>query len=98
MNRENEAEAAWKNTEELKYNLQSKYMEQEDKWKKSLGPELYKEKASILNVDTQSRQRLTQYTKESVISREEANGIAHLLFKDGKGHIHDSWRQGFFFD
>ena len=50
--RENEAQAAWKNTDQLKYNLQSKYMEQEDKWKKSIGPDLYNEKSSILNVDT----------------------------------------------
>ena len=37
-------------------------------------------------------------TEESQITLEEANGIKNLLFKDGKGHLHDSWMQGFFFD
>ena len=37
-------------------------------------------------------------TSEQQITREESMGIMHLLFKDGKGHLHDSWKQGFFFD
>lgn len=28
----------------------------------------------------------------------ESEGIKHLLFKDGKGHLHDSWKQGFYHD
>lgn len=28
----------------------------------------------------------------------ESMDISKLLFKDGKGHLHDSWKQGFFFD
>lgn len=49
---EHEAKAAWKKTDQLNYNLKSTFMDQEDKWKKTIGSELYKEKASILNVDT----------------------------------------------
>jgi hypothetical protein len=37
-------------------------------------------------------------TREKVISREDSSGIFKLLFKDGKGHLHDSWKQGFYFD
>lgn len=29
---------------------------------------------------------------------QESQGITKLLFKDGKGHLHDSWKQGFYFD
>ena len=39
-----------------------------------------------------------RYISEDVISREESMGINQLLFKDGKGHLHDSWKQGFFMD
>lgn len=44
------------------------------------------------------RQKISQLTNESTISREESQGISELLFKDGKGHLHDSWKQGFYFD
>lgn len=37
-------------------------------------------------------------TREEPIQREESQNIAKLLFKDGKGHLHDSWKQGFYFD
>jgi len=37
-----EAHAAWKRIEELDYNLICPYMDHEDKWKKSIGPDLYK--------------------------------------------------------
>lgn len=37
-------------------------------------------------------------TEEKLISREESALIQKLLFKDGKGHLHDSWKQGFYFD
>jgi hypothetical protein len=37
-------------------------------------------------------------TTENAISREESKGISELLFKDGNGHLHDSWKQGFYFD
>ena len=44
------------------------------------------------------RQQIGRCTTEQVISREESAGINVLLFKDGKGHLHDSWKQGFYFD
>jgi hypothetical protein len=39
---EQEASAAWKNIEELNYNLISKFMDNEDKWRLQLGQNLYK--------------------------------------------------------
>lgn len=42
--------------------------------------------------------RINTCTIEQIITAEEARGIKHLLFKDGAGHLHDSWMQGFFFD
>ena len=52
---EQEAAAAWKAKDELTYNLLSKFMDHEDKWKKTLGQDLYKEKANILAVDSKMR-------------------------------------------
>lgn len=72
------------------------YMDTQDKWKKSIGSDLYKQ--TNLNVNPSMRQMIGNATDESVISREESNGINQLLFKDGKGHLHDSWKQGFYFD
>ena len=71
-------------------------MDHEDVWKKSIGFDLYKH--INLNVDPTMRQRIGQCISENVISREESIGMSHLLFKDGKGHLHDSWRQGFYMD
>ena len=51
-----------------------------------------------MNVDPGMRQKIGMCTNESIISREESQGINQLLFKNGKGHLHDSWKQGFFFD
>ncbi len=73
-------------------------MDQEDKWKKTLGQDLYKEKANMLAVDPSMRQKISTHTREDMITREESQGITQLLFKDGKGHLHDSWKQGFHFD
>ena len=95
---EQEAQAAWKRKEEVHYNLLSKYMDQEDKWKKTLGQDLYKDKGNMLAVDPAMRQRISTQTKEDQILMEESQGITQLLFKGGKGHLHDSWKQGFFFD
>lgn len=53
--REQEAAAAWKNKDEVAYNLLSKFMDQEDKWKRTLGQDLYKEKANMLAVDASMR-------------------------------------------
>ena len=52
---EQEAAAAWKNKDEVSYNLLSKFMEKEDKWKRTLGNDLYKDKANILAVDSSMR-------------------------------------------
>lgn len=52
---EQNKEANWKKSSELDYNLNSKYMDFEDKWKKALGQDLYKEKATNLAVDPQMR-------------------------------------------
>ena len=37
-------------------------------------------------------------TNEEPIQRDETMRINKLLFKNGKGHLHDSWKQGFYFD
>ena len=87
---------AWKRMDELTCNLDSNFMEYEDVWKQALGSNLYK--STSMNVDQSIRQRMNMYTKEQQITREESVGIMHLLFKEGKGHLHDSWKQGFFFD
>lgn len=71
-------------------------MDHEDKWRATLGPDLYKQ--TNLNVDPQMRSRIAQNTREQIITRDESLEISKLLFKDGKGHLHDSWKQGFFFD
>ena len=39
---EQEAKAAFKQPEELDYNLKSGFMENEDKWRVAMGPDLYK--------------------------------------------------------
>ena len=65
-------------------------MDHEDKWKLALGSELYK--STNLNVDSQMRSKIAQNTREEIISRDESKEISHLLFKDGKGHLHDSWK------
>ena len=64
---EQEAAAAWKKKEEITYNLLSKFMDQEDKWKKTIGQDLYKEKANMLAVDPSMRQRISQATREEPI-------------------------------
>ena len=86
----------WKKMDELTCNLESNFMEYENVWKQALGANLYS--SNSMNVDQSVRQRMNMHTKEQQISREESMGIMHLLFKDGKGHLHDSWKQGFFFD
>ena len=63
-----------------------------------MGPDIYKDRANLLAVDPQIRQMIIQKTVETDIQMNESNSIAKLLFKDGKGHLHDSWKQGFFFD
>ena len=93
-----QAMTEWKTKEQLSYNLNSEFMDYEDKWKQALGQDLYKERANSLAVDPSMRQRIIQLTTESNITREESLNIQKLLFKDGKGHLHDSWKQGFFFD
>lgn len=40
--RDAEASAAWKQTSELHYNLHSQFMDTQDKWRQSLGSEIYK--------------------------------------------------------
>ena len=52
---EQEAAAAWKGKDELTYNLLSKFMDQEDKWKKTIGQDLYREKANMLAVEPAMR-------------------------------------------
>ena len=73
-------------------------MDYEDKWRNNVGADLYKEKANMLAVDAQLRQLIIHSTTEENISIQESGQIASLLFKDGKGHLHDSWKQGFYFD
>lgn len=91
-----ETSANFKKQEELSYNLFCPYMDQEDKWKKALGQDLYKQ--NTVAIHPSMRQQIGKMTAEAPISIEESKGITHLLFKDGKGHLHDSWKQGFFFD
>ena len=50
---EQEASAAWKQIEELNYNLINKFMDNEDKWRQQLGQDLYK--TNNLNVDAVMR-------------------------------------------
>lgn len=38
------------------------------------------------------RQRISQMTNELPIQRDETMRINKLLFKGGKGHLHDSWK------
>jgi hypothetical protein len=71
-------------------------MDHSDKWRQALGSDIYK--SNSLNVDSSMRQRVTQFTAEMPITRQESDGVSHLLFKGGKGFLHDSWKQGFFFD
>jgi hypothetical protein len=71
-------------------------MDNEDPGKKSLGSELYKQ--ANLNVDSSMRSRISSQTAEQPITRDESNLVNNLLFKGGKGHLHDSWKQGFYFD
>jgi len=59
-----------------------------------LGSNLYQNN----QINPQISNKIAMNTEESPITLEEANGIKNLLFKDGKGHLHDSWMQGFFFD
>lgn len=73
-------------------------MDYEDKWRQVLGNNLYKDVASNLGIDSNMNNQIAMHSVEMPISAEEARGIKHLLFKDGQGHIHDSWMQGFFFD
>jgi len=40
------------------YNLNSEFMDFEDKWKQALGPDLYKDRATSLAVDPSMRQRI----------------------------------------
>lgn len=93
---EQEAKAAFKKQEELDYNLICPYMDHQDKWRQAMGSELYKQ--TTLNISPGMRQQIGRCTNESPISMEESRGINCLLFKDGKGHLHDSWKQGFYFD
>ena len=48
---EQEEKAAWKNKDQLSYNLLNKFMDNEDKWKLTIGQDLYKDKANMLSVD-----------------------------------------------
>jgi len=73
-------------------------MDHYDIWKQNLGTDLYKERANLLAIDHSTRQLIQQRTSESNISMQESKEIARLLFKEGKGHLHDSWKQGFYFD
>lgn len=52
----------------------------------------------MLAVDPSMRQHIANSTIEETIQRDESLNILKLLFKDGKGHLHDSWKQGFYFD
>lgn len=45
----------WKTKEQLDYNLNSEFMDFDDKWKQNLGSDLYKERANMLAVDSQTR-------------------------------------------
>ena len=47
-------------------------MDYEDKWKKNLGNDLYKDRANILAVDSQTRSMIIQATSESNISMNES--------------------------
>ena len=96
--KQQQAAEEWKTKDQLNYNLNSDFMDYNDKWKKNLGNDLYKDRANALAVDPQMRQIIIQQTEEINISPQESNEINKLLFKDGKGHLHDSWKQGFFFD
>ena len=53
-----QAAAEWKTKEQLAYNLNSEFMDFEDKWKQALGPDLYKDRATSLAVDPSMRQRI----------------------------------------
>jgi len=53
-----QATAEWKTKEQLAYNLNSEFMDFEDKWKQALGPDLYKDRATSLAVDPSMRQRI----------------------------------------
>ena len=54
---EQESAEAWKKIDEIECDLSSSYMDHEDKWKKALGANLYKQ--TNLNVDGGQRQRIS---------------------------------------
>lgn len=67
---EKEAITSFKKPEELDYNLICPYMDQEDKWKKALGNDLYK--VTNLNVNASLRQQITRCSNEFAIGMEES--------------------------
>ena len=73
-------------------------MDTDNKWRVVLGNNLYRDIPQNMGVSSQVISNIGLNTSESQITADEAKGIKHLLFKDGKGHLHDSWMQGFFFD
>lgn len=93
-----QAAAEWKRTDQLEHNLNSRFMDYDDVWRKVLGPNLYKDIPNNLAVDSGMNNKISMNTSEIQIGAEESKGIKHLLFKDGQGHLHDSWMQGFYFD
>lgn len=73
-------------------------MDYEDEWRQVLGANLYKDIPNNLTTDSAMQSKINMHTSEARISTNEAKGITNLLFKDGQGHLHDSWMQGFYFD
>ena len=92
------ADAEWKTVDQLEENLNNKMMDTDNKWRVVLGNNLYRDIPQNMGVSSQVISNIGLNTSESQITADEAKGIKHLLFKDGKGHLHDSWMQGFFFD
>lgn len=66
--KQQQAQAEWRTTEQLSYNLNSDFMDFKDKWKQNLGADLYKDRANSLAVDSNMRQMIIQKTVESNIS------------------------------
>ena len=50
-----QAHAKWKTMKQLTYNLNSDFMDYQDKWKMHLGTDIYKDRANLLAVDPQIR-------------------------------------------
>ena len=65
-----QAEADWKTIDQLTHNLNSQFMDYEDKWRQVLGSNLYKDMASNLGVDSSMNSKIAMNTVKMPITAE----------------------------